>query len=81
MIKEMEPAIAEVIKEEAEESSLAQADMQLRRAQNMLEHQDEIMSRAPRQWIMTETERKQAKGTGVSYFQPKRETNYYCTVW
>jgi ATP-dependent RNA helicase DDX27 len=58
----MEPAIAQVLTEEAEESLLAKADMQVRKAQNMLEHHDEIMSRAPRQWIVSEHDRKTAKG-------------------
>jgi hypothetical protein len=61
-IKEFEPIIKNVVKEETEDAAMAQADMQVRKAQNMIDHEDEIFSRAPRQWIMDETRRKDAKG-------------------
>ncbi len=47
---------------------MAQADMQVRKAQNMIDHEDEIFSRAPRQWIMDETRRKDTKGWFVVLF-------------
>ena len=67
-IKEFEPIIKNVVKEEAEEAAMAQADMQVRKAQNMIDHEDEIFSRAPRQWIMDETRRKDTKGWFVVLF-------------
>ena len=61
-IKEFEPVIKQVLAEESEEAELAQADMRVRKAQNMIDHEAEIFSRAPRQWIMDEAHRKDVKG-------------------
>ncbi len=57
--------IKQVLAEEADEAALAQADMQVRKAQNMIEHEAEIFARAPRQWIMDETQRKDVKGAAA----------------
>jgi hypothetical protein len=41
------------------------ADMELRKGQNMIEHEAEIFSRPARTWFQSEKEKKSAKGTSV----------------
>jgi ATP-dependent RNA helicase DDX27 len=52
-----------ILRAEREETALAQAEQEVRRAENMIEHEQEIYSRAARTWIMTEKEKKAKKGT------------------
>lgn len=61
-LEDMKDEIAEVLKEEREEKLLRQADMELRKGQNMVEHEDEIFSRPARTWFQTEKEKIAAKG-------------------
>lgn len=60
-IRKMEPTIKTVLIEEKEEASLDFAEMELRKAENMMKHKEEIISRAPRTWIMSADEKKEAK--------------------
>eukprot|EP00056_Hartaetosiga_gracilis_P000395 m.38153 g.38153 ORF g.38153 m.38153 type:complete len:784 (+) comp10186_c0_seq1:28-2379(+) len=53
--------IKEILKQEAEEAELLKAEMEERRARNLIQHHDEIMARAPRTWIQTKEEKKQSK--------------------
>jgi ATP-dependent RNA helicase DDX27 len=41
---------------------MQQMEMQVTKAQNLIDHKDEIYSRAPRTWIQTTQQRKEAKG-------------------
>lgn len=60
-IAEFKPDVDAVLQEEKEERALRQAEMELKKGTNMLEHRDEIMSRPKRTWFQTEKEKKAAK--------------------
>ncbi|KAI9594586.1 P-loop containing nucleoside triphosphate hydrolase protein [Syncephalis fuscata] len=53
--------VDEILEEEKEDRLLKQAEMDMTRAQNLLEHQDEIYSRPARTWFQTEMEKKRSK--------------------
>jgi ATP-dependent RNA helicase DDX27 len=59
---ELKDEISEVIREEKEEKQLRQAEMELKKGQNMVEHQDEIFSRPARTWFQTGKEKQIAQG-------------------
>ena len=63
-VEEMEDEIEEVLKEEKEEKQLAQADMQVRKAGNIMDHEQEIMARPKRTWFESEKDKRSAKKAG-----------------
>lgn len=63
-IDDMDKEIDEIIKEEKEEKHLANAEMQLRKGENMIEHEKEIKGRPKRTWFETEHEKQKAKDAG-----------------
>lgn len=52
--------IAEILKEEKEEKHLRQAEMELKKGQNMIEHEAEIYSRPARTWFQSGKEKERA---------------------
>lgn len=54
--------VAEVLKEEKEEKAVRQADMELTKGRNMIEHEEEIFGRPKRTWFQSESEKQKAKG-------------------
>ncbi|KAN0115051.1 DEAD domain containing protein [Hyaloscypha variabilis] len=60
----MEEEIEEIMKEEKEDKQLAQAEMQVRRGENIIVHEDEIKGRPRRTWFESEQEKKAAKKAG-----------------
>lgn len=58
MIEQMEDQVAEVLQDEREERVLRKAEMEATKAENMIEHKDEIFSRPKRTWFATEKEKK-----------------------
>lgn len=54
--------ITEVLKEEKEEKALRQAERELKKGENMIDHKKEIFSRPARTWFQTEKEKLAAKG-------------------
>jgi ATP-dependent RNA helicase DDX27 len=60
----MEDEIDEILKEEKEEKQLASASMELTRGENLVKHEDEIMSRPKRTWFESEKEKRIARKTG-----------------
>ena len=48
--------------EEKEEKALRQAEMELKKGENIMEHEKEIFSRPARTWFQTEKEKQNAKG-------------------
>lgn len=60
----MDGEIADIIKEEKEERQLAQAEMQVRKGENMIEHEKEIKSRPKRTWFETQEDKSKAKQAG-----------------
>lgn len=60
----MKGEIEEILKEEREEKQMAQAEMQVTRGQNLITHENEIMSRPKRTWFESEKEKRVAKKLG-----------------
>ena len=60
----LEDEIADVLREEHEEKQLAQADMQLKRGENLVNHEKEIMARPKRTWFESEKEKRISKKAG-----------------
>jgi len=60
-IKSLEQHIEEVLQAEAVARMDRLAEMEVRRAQNIIEHSDEIKSRPQRQWFASEKDKKSAK--------------------
>ncbi|OBT71342.1 hypothetical protein VF21_09756 [Pseudogymnoascus sp. 05NY08] len=60
----MAEEIEEVLKEEKEDKQLAQAEMQLKKGENVMVHEDEIKSRPKRTWFESEADKRTAKKSG-----------------
>ena len=60
----MADEVEDVLREEKEEKVLGQAEMQVRKGENIIVHEDEIMSRPKRTWFESETEKRMAKKSG-----------------
>ena len=60
----MEEEVEAILKEEKEEKQLGQAEMQLRKGENIIDHQAEILSRPKRTWFESEKDKQIAKKTG-----------------
>ncbi|KAJ9667162.1 nucleolar DEAD-box protein required for synthesis of 60S ribosomal subunit [Coniosporium apollinis] len=68
-LKGLEDEVEEVLKEEKEERMLSQVEREVKRGENLVVHESEIMSRPKRTWFESEKEKKRAKDAG------KRELN------
>ncbi|OAA56498.1 DEAD-like helicase [Cordyceps fumosorosea ARSEF 2679] len=71
----MEQEIKEIMREEKEEKQLAQAEMQVRKGENLIEHEAEIKSRPKRTWFESEQEKKKAKEAGKAELNGARESS------
>ncbi|OAQ97537.1 hypothetical protein LLEC1_03610 [Akanthomyces lecanii] len=60
----MEHEIKGIMREEKEERQFAAAEMQVRKGENMIEHEAEIKGRPKRTWFETEHDKKKAKEAG-----------------
>ncbi len=60
----MEHEIKGIMREEKEEKQFAAAEMQVRKGENMIEHEAEIKGRPKRTWFETEHDKKKAKEAG-----------------
>ncbi|EHK98061.1 putative ATP-dependent RNA helicase drs1 [Glarea lozoyensis 74030] len=63
-VEEMQDEIEEILKEEKEDKQLAQVEMQVRKGENMINHEDEIKGRPKRTWFESEVEKTAAKKAG-----------------
>lgn len=63
-IDELDDEIVAIAREEKEERQLAQAEMHIRKGENMVLHEDEIKSRPKRTWFETQADKKAAKEAG-----------------
>lgn len=63
-LEAMEGEIDEILTEEREEKQLRSAETQLTRGENLVRHEDEIMSRPKRTWFESEKEKRIARKTG-----------------
>ncbi|CAO3569224.1 unnamed protein product [Mortierella alpina] len=65
--------VKEVMAEEKEDKALRQAEMEMRKSQNLLKHEDEIYSRPAKTWFQTADEKKLAADTSKSALnEPKK---------
>ncbi|KAI9454005.1 DEAD-domain-containing protein [Russula earlei] len=60
-LESLKDEIAEVLREEKEEKQLRQAEMEVKKGQNMLEHEAEIYSRPARTWFQSSREKQQSE--------------------
>ncbi|KAH6606865.1 hypothetical protein Trco_006018 [Trichoderma cornu-damae] len=60
----MDDEIEEIEKEEKEERQLAQVEMQIKKGENIIEHEAEIKSRPKRTWFETQQDKNKAKQAG-----------------
>ncbi|KAF3913207.1 hypothetical protein AA313_de0206737 [Arthrobotrys entomopaga] len=60
----MEDDIEAILEDEKEEKQLLQAEMQVRKGENLIKYEDEISSRPRRTWFETEKDKKKAKEAG-----------------
>lgn len=81
-LETLKEEIAEIMKEEKEEKLLRQAEMELKKGQNILEHGDEIYARPARTWFQSEKGKQEAKAvskqqyeSGKSSGKPEKKPN------
>jgi ATP-dependent RNA helicase DDX27 len=60
----LEPDVASVLVEEREERALGVAERELRKSENLVAHEDEIMARPKRTWFESEKDKQSAKDKG-----------------
>ncbi|EUC66835.1 ATP-dependent RNA helicase DRS1 [Rhizoctonia solani AG-3 Rhs1AP] len=59
-LEELKGEVEEVLKEEKEEKLMRTAEMELKKSQNMIDHEEEILGRPKRTWFQTEKEKEKA---------------------
>ncbi|TQS37924.1 hypothetical protein Golomagni_01582 [Golovinomyces magnicellulatus] len=64
IVSDWEEEIEAILNEEKEEKQLAQLDMQVRKGENIITHEHEIMARPKRTWFESEKEKKAAQQAG-----------------
>lgn len=72
-IDEMDDEIDEIMQEEKEEKHLAHVEMQVKKGENLIEHEADIKSRPKRTWFETEHDKKQSKQAGREELNGMRE--------
>ncbi|GFZ10441.1 DEA(D/H)-box RNA helicase family protein [Actinidia rufa] len=81
IIEQMEDQVAEILQEEREEMALRKAEMEATKAENMIAHRDEILSRPKRTWFVTEKEKKLvAKEAKASVEKGKSSGNQFISA-
>ncbi|KAG6255845.1 nucleolar DEAD-box protein required for synthesis of 60S ribosomal subunit [Claviceps purpurea] len=72
-IDAMENDIDVIMQEEKEEKQLAAAEMQVKKGENLMEHEAEIKSRPRRTWFETEHDKRKASKAGMDELNGLRE--------
>ena len=67
-INSLEETVRSILKEEAEDKEMSIAEMEQRKAENLIVHHDEIHARAPRTWIVSSKQKLQTKGMYVCMY-------------
>ncbi|KDQ63735.1 hypothetical protein JAAARDRAFT_120352 [Jaapia argillacea MUCL 33604] len=62
--------VAEILQEEKEEKKLRQAEMELKKGENIMEHEKEIYSRPARTWFQSGKEKAKAEGLSFAGVAP-----------
>lgn len=73
-IDEMADEIEAIAREEKEEKQLAQVEMEIKKGENMVIHEDEIKSRPKRTWFETQHDKKKAKDAGRAELNGLKES-------
>ncbi|KAI2466973.1 hypothetical protein F4781DRAFT_423643 [Annulohypoxylon bovei var. microspora] len=73
-IDEMKDEIEDIAREEKEEKQLAQVEMQIKKGENMVVHEDEIKSRPKRTWFETQHDKKKAQDAGRTELNGLKES-------
>ncbi|KAJ6575136.1 P-loop containing nucleoside triphosphate hydrolase protein [Mycena capillaripes] len=68
-LDELKDEISEILKEEKEEKQFRQAEMELKKGQNMIEHEAEIFSRPARTWFQTSKEKQSAEAVSKQQYE------------
>ncbi|KAJ7786333.1 DEAD-domain-containing protein [Mycena metata] len=68
-LDELKDEISEILKEEKEEKQFRQAEMELKKGQNMIEHEAEIYSRPARTWFQTGKEKLSAEAVSKQQYE------------
>lgn len=63
-VEDMQDEIEEILKEEKDDKLMAQAEMEVRKGENIMIHHDEIQGRPKRTWFESEHDKKEAKKAG-----------------
>ncbi|KAF2843669.1 DEAD-domain-containing protein [Patellaria atrata CBS 101060] len=63
-LESFDEEIDDILKEEKEEKALSQAEREVKRGENIVTHETEIMSRPRRTWFESEKEKQKAKDAG-----------------
>ncbi|GAA5828217.1 hypothetical protein JCM11251_002640 [Rhodosporidiobolus azoricus] len=63
-LKAMEGEVKAVVQEEREEKEIRRGNMEVQKAQNMLEHADEIKARPARTWFQSQSEKNASSNLG-----------------
>ena len=69
----LRPEVEQVLVEEKEERALRQAEMQVTKGENMIEHGDEIFSRPKRTWFQSEKDKAAAKHMSKAEYAAKMD--------
>lgn len=75
---QLKDEISDVLREEKEEKQLRQAEMELKKGQNIIEYQDEIFSRPARTWFQTGKEKQAAQGMAFLSLSALRPCRILC---
>ncbi|KAF7969342.1 hypothetical protein HWV62_27671 [Athelia sp. TMB] len=68
-LDELKDEISEIMQEEKEEKHLRQAEMELKKGQNMIEHEEEIYSRPARTWFQSGQEKLKAEAVSKKAYE------------
>ncbi|KAH9944396.1 DEAD-domain-containing protein [Epithele typhae] len=68
-LESLKGEISEILQEEKEEKQIRQGEMELKKGQNMIEHEAEIFSRPARTWFQTRKEKAQAEAVSKQQYE------------
>ncbi|KAH7930992.1 DEAD-domain-containing protein [Leucogyrophana mollusca] len=68
-VEELKEDIAIILQEEKEEKQIRQAEMELKKGENMIEHEKEIFSRPARTWFQSEHDKSKAAAASKQQYE------------
>jgi ATP-dependent RNA helicase DDX27 len=61
--------VKDVMKQEKEDKVIRQAEMELKKSENLLQHANEIYSRPARTWFQSDKDKKKSKDVGMQAYK------------